>query len=55
MNLNGLPWELISADLLINFNLTFADPRVEFKWFGTGKFILLLKVAINAFITKVCL
>ncbi|XP_060579974.1 uncharacterized protein LOC132736771 [Ruditapes philippinarum] len=35
IELNGLPWELISADLLINFNLTFADPRVKFKWLGT--------------------
>ena len=34
-----LPWDIISEDIEIHFNLTFSDPGVELKWTGDGKWL----------------
>lgn len=38
LDLQGLPWELITADLWNNFGLRFSGPIVKFSWkHGPGK------------------
>ncbi|XP_052818260.1 uncharacterized protein LOC128244285 [Mya arenaria] len=35
INLNGLPWDKISADLKLIQGKTFDDPLVRYAWLGT--------------------